>query len=105
MRRVEATSFRGSPQQYVAQIRVTTEEVEDRWGPSELTQDDLGEWFTFVFALNGGILAALVRELDNAPAPGYILTAIGGVNLNQVLEDFLAECSLDSERVLHRATE
>ncbi|MEU1790593.1 hypothetical protein ABZ553_32915 [Streptomyces sparsogenes] len=101
MRRIDAAEFHGSPQAYVAQLEVTTESLEARWGPHELTRDDLGDWFTFAFALDSGALAALVREAEHAPHPGYILTAIGGEHPRAVLTEFLAESGLSADRVLH----
>ncbi|MDW6064824.1 hypothetical protein SAZ11_51580 [Streptomyces sp. FXJ1.4098] len=102
MRRIDAEAFQGSPQAYVAQLDVTTEGLESRWGPHELTRDDLGDWFTFAFALDSGTLVALVREVEHAPHPGYILTAIGGEDPRAVLTEFLAESGLSADRVTHQ---
>ncbi|MBO0652929.1 hypothetical protein J1792_09040 [Streptomyces triculaminicus] len=105
MRRIDASKFRGKPQNYVAELSATTEELEGLWGPNEITWDDLGPWFTFAFALNDGILAALVREVENAPNPGYILTAIGESPLAEILEAFLRESGFDAGRVQRRGFE
>lgn len=102
MRRIGAADFQGSPQAYVAQLDVMTESLESRWGPHELTRDDLGDWFTFAFALDSGTLAALVREVEQAPHPGYILTTIGGADPRVVLTEFLAESGLSTDSVTHQ---
>src|SRR4051794_28694516 len=49
-RHIPAADFRGSPQAYVTQLEAT-EDLESRWGAHDLTDDDLGEWFTFAFTL------------------------------------------------------
>ncbi|MEW2575968.1 hypothetical protein [Streptomyces syringium] len=101
MRRIKASSFHGNPQKYVAQLDITTEYAESLWGTHELSADDLGPWLTFAFTLQDGTLAALVREVHNAPNTGYILTAIGYKESRDVLAEFLAESGLTSEHVLH----
>ncbi|MGY0056223.1 hypothetical protein ACWY4P_06650 [Streptomyces sp. LZ34] len=103
MRRIDAADFHGSPQAYVAQLDVTTESLESRWGAHEVTQDDLGDWLTFAFTLDSGTLAALVREVQNAPHPGYILTAIGDADPRAVLSAFLAESGLSADSVTHKS--
>ncbi|EME98745.1 hypothetical protein [Streptomyces mobaraensis] len=89
----------------MAELGLTTEQLVSRWGREEITHDDLGPWFTFAFALDGGTLAALVREVDNAPSPGYILTAIGRQEPRVTLAEFLAESGLDGDRVLREGFE
>ncbi|AZQ71805.1 hypothetical protein EKH77_11810 [Streptomyces luteoverticillatus] len=105
MERINASDFLGKPQNYIAELDLTTEEIEARWGPHEITMDDLGPWFTFAFSLRSGILAALVREVENAPNPGYILTAIGVKDLSDILEEFLTESGIESNRVTRRGFE
>ncbi|RNG24147.1 hypothetical protein EEJ42_17930 [Streptomyces botrytidirepellens] len=97
-----AADFRGSPQVYVAQLEVTTEALESRRGAHDLTHDDLGEWFTFAFTLPGGALAAVVREVHNAPSPGYILTAIGYADPSDILTEFLTASGMTAEHVTHQ---
>ncbi|MEV6751779.1 hypothetical protein [Streptomyces sp. NPDC051214] len=70
-----------------------------------MTYDDLGPWLTFSFSLEDGTLAALVREVENAPHPGYILTAISDRPSSQILERFISEAGIDSESVLHASDE
>ncbi|GAA3048578.1 hypothetical protein GCM10020000_31130 [Streptomyces olivoverticillatus] len=74
-------------------------------GPRDISMDDLGPWFTFAFSLDSGFLAALVREVENAPTPGYILTVIGQKELQGILEDFLTESGFAPDRVLRRGFE
>ncbi|MFM9369798.1 hypothetical protein [Streptomyces sp. Da 82-17] len=101
MERIPVVRFCGSPQKYVAQLDVTTEVLASRWGEPDITADDLGPWLTFPFALRDGTLAALVREVENAPHPGYILTAIGRGSPRDVLAAFLREHGLAEDTVLH----
>ncbi|MGK5638561.1 hypothetical protein ACSNOK_09660 [Streptomyces sp. URMC 126] len=105
MRRIDESEFRGTPQNYVAQLDLTTEQLVSRWGREEISLDDLGPWFTFAFALENGILAALAREVDNAPGPGYALTAIGEQDPRTTLAHFLAEAGLGADCVLHEGFE
>ncbi|GFE24196.1 hypothetical protein Sliba_46490 [Streptomyces nigrescens] len=102
MRRIAAADFTGSPQRYIAQLDVTTGEIESRWGSGDITWDDLGAWITFAFELNNDALVALVREKENAPAPGYILTAIGRTPPNEVLMEFIGEFGIPHSRVAHK---
>ncbi|WP_234364962.1 hypothetical protein [Streptomyces sp. RTd22] len=83
-------------------MEVTTEELESRWGAHDLTYDDLGEWFTFAFALPSGTLAALVREVHNAPSPGYILAAISQADPCDILAEFLTASGMTPEDVTHQ---
>ncbi|MBP2404731.1 hypothetical protein [Streptomyces syringium] len=85
----------------MAQLDITTEYAESLWGEHELSTDDLGPWLTFAFTLEDGTLAALVREVHNAPNPGYILTVIGPKESRDALTEFLTESGLSPERVLH----
>ncbi|MHA7959994.1 hypothetical protein ACX9I7_19785 [Streptomyces sp. L500] len=105
MRRIDADAFCGSPQGYVAQIDIDTERAELLWGAGETSWDDLGPWFTFAFVLESGTLVALVREIENAPCPGYILTAIGDKGKRDVLVEFLGEADLTMSQVLHQGFE
>ncbi|WP_406218289.1 hypothetical protein [Streptomyces decoyicus] len=102
MRRIAASDFTGSPQSYIAQLDITTEEIESRWGSGDTTWDDLGAWITFAFTLDNEALAALVREKENAPAPGYILTAIGNWPPDEVLMAFIEEFDIPHSRVVHK---
>ncbi|GAA0334065.1 hypothetical protein [Streptomyces blastmyceticus] len=102
MKRITVPDFHGKPQKYVAQLDIATEQAEAQWGTHELSEDDLGPWLTFAFILSSGTLAALVREVDNAPSPGYILTAIGDRDPGETLAEFLAESGISAERVLHQ---
>lgn len=102
MRRIAASDFNGSPQSYIAQLDITTEEIESRYGSGDITWDDLGPWITFAFALDNNTLVALVREKENAPAPGYILTAIGSTPPNEVLMEFIEEFGIPHSRVVHK---
>lgn len=101
-RRIPAADFCGSPQAYVAQLEVTTEVLESLWGSPDITRDDLGEWITFAFALPSGTLAALVREMHNAPSAGYILTAIGHAGPRDILAEFLTASGMTPEHVTHQ---
>lgn len=102
MRRIDVSSFQGKPQKYVALIDITTQAAESRWGPHDLSEDDLGPWYTFAFRLDSGMLAALVKEVENSPNQGYALTAIGEREPREMLEDFLADSGFGEDRVLHR---
>jgi len=101
-RRIPAAEFCGSPQAYVAQLEVTTGELESLWGLPDSTHDDLGEWFTFALALPSGTLVALVREVHNAPSSGYILTAIGHTDTHSTLAEFLTASGMAREHVTHQ---
>jgi hypothetical protein len=110
MERVEASLLRRNVQ--VAYLDLTTEEAVQNWGEPEVTWDDLGPWNTFVFRLQNGVLAGLVREVENAPKPGYFLVASNeetgtpqGVDPENTLLDFLAEAALDRSRVLLRGSD
>ncbi|MFF4221053.1 hypothetical protein [Streptomyces nondiastaticus] len=105
MERIRVTDFHGKPQNYIAELDVTTDYLESHWGVHDVSMDDLGPWFTFAFALPSGTLAALVREVENAPNPGYILTAIGKNGLPDILEEFLAESGISADRVTRRGFE
>ncbi|WP_326691620.1 MULTISPECIES: hypothetical protein [unclassified Streptomyces] len=90
-----------------AYLDLTTEEAVQRWGDPDITWDDLGPWNTFVFRLADGTLAGLVREVENAPKPGYFLVAGNeqtgnptGVDPADALTAFLAEAGLEESRVL-----
>jgi hypothetical protein len=105
MERVGAALLRRNVQ--AAYLDLTTEEAIRRWGDPEITWDDLGPWNTFVFRLADGTLAGLVREVENAPKPGYFLVAGNeetgyptGVDPAAALTAFLAESGLDESRVL-----
>ncbi|MGW2600695.1 hypothetical protein [Streptomyces klenkii] len=89
----------------MAQLDITTEQAERRWGASEITEDDLGPWHTFAFTLKSGTLAALVREVENPPHPGYILTVISESPPRETLEEFLTEADLSEWHVLHKGFE
>lgn len=105
MQRITASEFSGSRQSYIAQLDITTEEIESRWGSAEITWDDLGAWTTFAFTLDNEVLVALVREKENAPTPGYILTAIGSEPPNEILTEFMEEFNIPHSRVVHKGFE
>lgn len=105
MKRICMVDFQGVPQSYVAQIDLTTEVAESMWGPHETSRDDLGEWISFAFVLSGGALVALVREMDNAPHPGYILTSITELSPRSLLAQFMVESGLSRDAVLHEGFE
>ncbi|MFI8853113.1 hypothetical protein ACIGW3_23395 [Streptomyces sp. NPDC053499] len=96
--RVDAALLRRNAQ--VAYLDLSTEEAVRRWGEPEVTWDDLGPWNTFVFRLADGTLAGLVREVENAPKPGYFLISDG--DPAEVLPVFLSETDFDEGRVLER---
>ncbi|WP_310720332.1 hypothetical protein [Streptomyces lydicus] len=102
MQRITASDFSGSPQSYIAQLDITTEEIESRWGSGDITWDDLGAWITFAFRLDDEALVALVREKENAPAHGYILTAIGNTPPDEILLGFMKEFDIPHSRVVHK---
>jgi hypothetical protein len=89
----------------VAQLDLSTEVIESRWGPHEVTSDDLGPWLTFAFVMDDGTKTALVREVENAPHPGYILTAVSQEEPEDALSSFLAEARLPDTCVLHRSSD
>ncbi|MBO8192257.1 hypothetical protein ITI46_11350 [Streptomyces oryzae] len=104
MERVDASLLRRNVQ--VAYLDLSTEEAIRRWGEPEVTWDDLGPWNTFVFRLADGTLAGLVREVENAPKPGYILVAANeetstpaGIDTAEALAAFLSEADFDEGRV------
>lgn len=98
MERVDASLLGRAVQ--VAYLDLDTEEAARRWGEPEITWDDLGPWNTFVCRLADGTLAGLVREVENAPKPGYFLIADG--DPAEVLPAFLSEAGFDEARVLER---
>ncbi|MGP3974401.1 hypothetical protein ACTWQF_10395 [Streptomyces sp. 8N114] len=107
MKRVSASLLRANV--YVAAIDITTEEATAKWGKPEITWDDLGSWNTFVFRLNDGTLAGLVREVEHPPSPGYALVAsneetgnVTGVDPSNAFTAFLTEAGPEETRVLHR---
>jgi len=107
MERVDASLLRRNVQ--VAYLDLSTEEAVRRWGEPEVTWDDLGPWNTFVFRLADGTLAGLVREVENAPKPGYFLVAANeetgtpaGIDTTEALAAFLSEADFDASRVLER---
>ncbi|NSC24733.1 hypothetical protein FM076_27690 [Streptomyces albus subsp. chlorinus] len=107
LERVDAALLRGNV--YVAELDLSTEQAVREWGEPEVTWDDLGPWNTFVFRLADGTLAGLVREVENAPNPGYFLVAANeetgdptGVVPADALAAFLAEAGMDESRVLVR---
>ncbi|MGP3986022.1 hypothetical protein [Streptomyces sp. 3N207] len=107
MERVDASLLRRNVQ--VAYLDLSTEEAIRRWGEPEITWDDLGPWNTFVFRLADGTLAGLVREVENAPKPGYFLLAGNeesgtpeGIDTTEALAAFLSEAPFEEERVLER---
>ncbi|MGW2331545.1 hypothetical protein ACWC5C_38140 [Streptomyces sp. NPDC001700] len=83
-------------------MAVTAEGLESLRGCADTTRDDLGEWFTFAFALPSGTLAALVREIHNAPSPGYILTAFGHADARGLLAEFITASGMTPEHVTHQ---
>ncbi|WP_327391821.1 hypothetical protein OG533_05395 [Streptomyces sp. NBC_01186] len=107
MERVSASLLRANL--YVAALDITTEDATQKWGEPEVTWDDLGPWNTFVFRLDDGTLAGLVREVTNSPSPGYALVGSNektgnatGVNPAHTLIAFLVESGTDESRVLHK---
>ncbi|WP_190094535.1 hypothetical protein [Streptomyces melanogenes] len=102
MKRIDSKFFEGVPQNFVAQIDLEVESLEQEWGESEITCDDLAEWVTFAFLLSDGTKVALVREANYPPHSGFILTAIGDLHPAEVLSRFLSEARIDPQSVLHR---
>lgn len=102
MQRIDSALFANGAKFYVAQLTISIEEIESVWGPADTSEDDLAEWLTFTFELQSGTKVALVREMHNAPHPGYILTAIGGDAPRDVVSQFLTEAGLDFGVVSHR---
>ncbi|MGP3973689.1 hypothetical protein ACTWQF_06515 [Streptomyces sp. 8N114] len=107
MKRVDASLLHRNVQ--VAYLDLDTEEATRRWGDPEITWDDLGPWNTFVFRLANGTLAGLVREVENAPKPGYFLLASNeqtgtpeGIETTDALAAFLREADFPEARVLER---
>ncbi|MEU2724942.1 hypothetical protein [Streptomyces smyrnaeus] len=107
MERVPAALLRANV--YVAAIDITTSEATEKWGEPDITWDDLGSWNTFVFRLNDGTLAGLVREVEHPPSPGYALVASNeetgnatGIEPGHAFTIFLTEAGLEETRVLHR---
>ncbi|MDQ0848041.1 hypothetical protein [Streptomyces sp. V1I6] len=105
MERIGASDFRGTSQKYVAQLNISTQTLEARWGIHEVSHDDLGEWLTFAFRMGDGTAVALVREVAHAPCDGYILTAISELEAQPLLHAFLAEAEIDSTVVTHVSSE
>ncbi|MGW1530051.1 hypothetical protein [Streptomyces sp. NPDC002159] len=99
MKRIEATELSGAP--YVAQLNISSDEAIDRWGPAEITSDDLGPWLTYVFKLHNGTKAALVREVENAPFDGFILTMDTAATPEDALAQFPAASGLPRGKVTH----
>jgi hypothetical protein len=55
--------------------------------------------------MDDGTKTALVREVENAPHPGYILTAISQEEPEDALASFLSESGLPDSCVLHRSSD
>ncbi|MFF7280611.1 hypothetical protein [Streptomyces griseorubiginosus] len=64
---------------WLAQVEVARADLEERWGPAELTRDDFAEWWCFAFAPAEGEAFLLLRAVRDAPADGFILSATSGL--------------------------
>ncbi|WP_405849126.1 hypothetical protein [Streptomyces sp. NBC_01518] len=99
MKRIEAAQLSGAP--YVAQLNISLEAAAARWGAAEITWDDMGPWLTYAFELSNGARAAVVREVENAPTDGFILTMDAPETSEEALTRFLIEAELPREQVTH----
>ncbi|MGW8703046.1 hypothetical protein ACWGOK_40080 [Streptomyces eurythermus] len=105
LKRVAARDVSPRETRYLAQVDIDSAALEERWGGPETIRDDFAEWFAFAFSPVDGEAFILLREAENPPAPGFILSVTGGLFSPRAADLIVRALAVAGARVTHLNSE
>ncbi|MGW1226877.1 hypothetical protein [Streptomyces sp. NPDC002530] len=101
LKRIPERNVRPSDVRWIVQIDVGLTQLEKLWGAPEVTIDDFTEWFCFAFSAGEENSFTLIRQVDYAPTPGFVLSVTGDLFSLEGVEAIIEALGISGARVTH----